>query len=187
MRYMTLLFMLACFALPVQARSIDGVDIPEQVQARADNSTLKLNGAGMRRKFFLDVYIGALYLPKPAGTPAEAIDQIGPKRMSMVFRRDVDNEKLVDAWNEGFANNLSSEEFRAQRARIANFNGLFTDVKKGDKVDLAAEPGVGTQVWINDQLRGKVSGDDFYSVLLRIWLGDHPADANLKKALLGDN
>lgn len=185
MRYLVLLLMLAGLALPVQARTIDGVDIPEQVQARADSSTLKLNGAGMRRKFFLDVYIGALYLPQPARSPAEAIEQLGPKRMSMFFRRDVANEKLVDAWNDGFTNNLSAEEFRAQRARIANFNGLFTDLKKGDRVDISAEPGVGTQVWINDKLRGRVSGEDFYAVLLRIWLGGKPADANLKKALLG--
>jgi long-chain acyl-CoA synthetase len=43
------------------------------------------------------------------------------------------------------------------------------------------------QVWINDRLRGKVAGDDFARALLRIWLGEHPADSGLKEALLGGN
>ena len=31
-----------------------------------------------------------------------------------------------------------------------------------------------------------IAGEDFYRALLRIWLGDNPVQADLKKALLGD-
>ena len=31
-----------------------------------------------------------------------------------------------------------------------------------------------------------VTGEDFYRALLRIWLGENPVQADLKKALLGE-
>ena len=39
---------------------------------------------------------------------------------------------------------------------------------------------------INGQPRGEpIEGAVFFSALLRVWLGDKPADASLKKAMLG--
>ena len=35
------------------------------------------------------------------------------------------------------------------------------------------------------QLRGGVTRPEFFQALLGIWLGPHPADEQLKKALLG--
>ncbi|VAW80215.1 hypothetical protein MNBD_GAMMA14-779, partial [hydrothermal vent metagenome] len=32
---------------------------------------------------------------------------------------------------------------------------------------------------------GIVQGEDFFSALLRVWIGKHPADTSLKKGLLG--
>jgi hypothetical protein len=42
-----------------------------------------------------------------------------------------------------------------------------------------------TRVWINDAQRGTVQGADFQRALLRVWLGNKPADTDLKQALLG--
>jgi long-chain acyl-CoA synthetase len=33
--------------------------------------------------------------------------------------------------------------------------------------------------------RGTIPGEEFNRALLRIWLGNQPADASLKKAMLG--
>jgi len=39
---------------------------------------------------------------------------------------------------------------------------------------------------VNGQPRGEpIAGDALYTALLRIWLGYKPADASLKKAMLG--
>ena len=40
-------------------------------------------------------------------------------------------------------------------------------------------------VLANLQPAGEYLGEDFYRALLRIWLGDHPVQDDLKKALLG--
>lgn len=189
MRYATLLIVLLFIGLaPVQAREIAGVTVPEAVKLHSADKTLKLNGAGVRRKFFLNIYIGALYLPRAAQDAESVLVMPGAKRVSMQFvYSEVRPEKLIPIWNKGFEDNLSPEALRALRPRIANFNGMFPTLRKGDRVDIDIVPGVGTQVWVNDNLRGKVSGDDFAKALLRIWLGERPAGKALKRALLGGN
>lgn len=172
--------------LQIQARELAGVTILEQVRTHADDTPLTLNGAGLRRKLFVTLYVGALYLPEPAQDADEIFTMPGAKRFSMHFvHKEISADKLVPVWNAGFQKNLPAEKFRALRPRIANFNGLFPTLRKGDRVDIDILPARGVQVWINGKLRGKVTGDDFSKALLRIWLGEHPADADLKQALLG--
>lgn len=189
MRYAALLAVLLFIGLaPVQAREIAGVMVPETVKLHSVDKTLNLNGAGVRRKFFLNIYIGALYLPRAAQDVDSILSMPGPKRFSMHFvYSEVKPDKLIPVWNKGFEDNLSPEALRALRPRIANFNGMFPTLRKGDRVDIDIVPGVGTQVWVNDNLQGKVAGDDFAKALLRIWLGERPADKALKRALLGGN
>jgi hypothetical protein len=58
--------------------------------------------------------------------------------------------------------------------------------KKGDLINFDYTPEGGTRISVNGQAKGNaIPGEDFYSAVLRIWLGDKPADAGLKKALLG--
>jgi hypothetical protein len=40
-------------------------------------------------------------------------------------------------------------------------------------------------VYIADELRGTIEGADFFQAVLRIWLGDKPADSGLKRGMLG--
>lgn len=187
-RFALLIALLLC--LPVQARDVAGVAVPEKIHTNADGTLLQLNGAGIRRRLFTNVYVGALYLPQPARSGAAVLDQTGAKRITLHFVvREIGAEKLMSAWNEGFAKNLAPEQLRALRPRIANFNGLFPTLRRGDRVDIDIVPrpdkGFVTQVWINGALRGKVGGADFARALLRVWLGEKPVDTDLKHALLG--
>ncbi len=56
------LFFFSLYANAVTAKTIDDVNVPETVQVQGE--VLKLNGAGIREKFLLDIYVGALYLKK---------------------------------------------------------------------------------------------------------------------------
>ena len=47
-------------------------------------------------------------------------------------------------------------------------------------------PGKGTQFYILDQAQGAPVGDDeFFKMVLRIWVGSSPADHVLRDSLLG--
>jgi len=168
------------------AREIAGVAVPESVTIK--NKALVLNGAGIRKKLFIKVYVGALYLTMKRTTVGEILSDPGAKRIVMSFLyKEVSAEKLVAGWNEGFAGNNTPEGLKGLQDRINQFNSFFITVRKGDVIRLDYMPEQGTQVWINDTLKGIVPGEDFSIALLKIWLGPKPADAGLKNALLGNS
>ncbi len=178
--------LLLCFlSIGVHARDVAGVTVAEKVTLA--DTTLTLNGAGIRNKFFFDIYVGALYLPEKTKDAETAIDMPGPKRVSMYFlHKEVSREKLIDGWNDGFQHNHTNEQLKTLEAKLEAFNEFFVTVKRGDRITLDYLPETGTRISINDQLRGSIPGKEFYPALLKVWLGKKPADADLKKGMLGD-
>lgn len=167
------------------AMKIAGVDVPQSVIIK--NKVLILNGAGIRKKLFIKVYVGSLYLTRKQTTADKILSDPDAKSIVMNFLyKEVSTKKLVDGWNKGFADNSSAKEIKALQERINQFNSLFTTVFKGDEIRLDYLPGEGTQVRINGKIKGSVPGEDFYRALLKIWLGPKPADSALMDAMLGN-
>ncbi len=181
------LMMLGCllmFTVPVGAREIAGVEMAETRQG-ADGTVLQLNGAGIREKFFFDIYIFALYMSEPSGDVEEVLSATGEKQIIMHFLySEVSKEKLVDAWNEGFEGNLSKEMQETLKSRITAFNDMFVGVKKNDVITLNYTLEKGTEVTIAGNVVGVVAGKDFNDALLKIWIGKKPVTSSLKKELL---
>ena len=68
-------------AIPaVQAVEVAGVKMEDQVKVGANE--LVLNGAGVRTKVFVKVYVGALFVSQKANTPAALLDAASPRRTS---------------------------------------------------------------------------------------------------------
>ena len=183
---LTMIIALLCtgFSAELAAREIAGVKVAEQIELAGQ--TLQLNGAGIRSKFVFDIYIGALYVTHKSNKVKDILSATGPKRVMMHFLHDeVDKQKLIDGWLDGFENNHSSAEFEKLKPRLLQFNNLFVTANKGDVIVLDYLPGQGTRVSINNSLVGTVEGEDFNRGLLKVWLGDDPADDTLKDAMLG--
>ncbi|MCP3889023.1 MAG: hypothetical protein GY702_09145 [Desulfobulbaceae bacterium] len=183
-----LLSMLIVIGMSVQnsgAREIAGVMVQESIQSE-NGVELLLNGAGIRSKFFFDIYIAELYLEQSAATAAEVIAGGGVKRIVMHFLYDeVGRDKLIAGWDEGFAENTTADTLKLIQERTIAFNELFVDVKKGDQVILEFTPGAGTSVMIAGEKKGVIPGKDFNDALLNIWLGEKPVTKKLKGKLLG--
>ena len=129
--------------------------------------------------------MAGLYLPSSQTAPNAIFDLKGPKRVHMHFLyKEVEQEKLINGWQDGFKNNLDKASFEKLAPRLTKFNSLFRTMKHGEVIDLDYLPNVGTRVWLNGELQGQVEGADFYVALLKVWLGESPADANLKAAFL---
>ena len=62
-----------------QAAEVSKVRIDDS--ARVGDADLVLNGAGMRTKGFMEIYIGALYAPAKTGSAASLLDSTAPRRM----------------------------------------------------------------------------------------------------------
>ncbi len=180
MRILALASAFAFAGLAGAATTIADVTVPDT--ATVAGQKLVLNGAGLRKKAIFKVYVGALYLPSKTST-ADAALAAGTAKVTMRFMRDVDAEKLRDAWTEGFANNNAPADVTKLKARIDRFNALFTDVKEGDLVEVDLTNGA--TVTIGGKARGSVEGDDFAKAVLRIWLGPKPPSDDLKAGMLG--
>ncbi len=184
-KYVLLALALLFTMATANAAEVAGIDVPEQFTTASGN-TLQLNGAGVRRKFFFKVYVGALYLPTPTHSVATILLQDGPIVMQLhILHSEVPQENLVKAWTEGFEDNLNGRERSALAARVHKFNSLFRTVRKGETITLDYQPGSGTTVRINDETRGVIEGKDFARGWLKIWLGQDPADEDLKQGLVG--
>ena len=176
----------ALLAVPVaQAVEVAGVKVDDQVKVGANE--LVLNGAGVRTKVFVKVYVGALYVSQKANSPAALLDAPTPRRMTMRMLRDIDADTLYGALRDGLKDNNSEAELAALKASTEQFAEIMKKVgsaKVGDTVaiDFAAD---GVSVSFNGEPRGKVAGAAFARALLKVWLGDNPVDSSLKKALLG--
>lgn len=185
----TILFLVLILFLPLSilhAETVAGVDVPDSARITPEGAELSLNGAGVRSKFFINVYVGALYLAQGATTTEEVLAQTGPKRIIMhILYGEISREKLVSGWNDGFANNLLPGQMAALRGHLDGFNALFETVNRGDVILLDYVPGQGTRVTVKGQTRGVVPGKDFNDALLKIWLGERPASGSLKEAMLG--
>jgi len=165
------------FSTSVFAAEIEGVHVPDT--AMVAGQSLQLNGAGVRTKFFFDIYVGALYLSHSAHQAKQAIEDAGPKRMSMYFLYgEVGREKLTGGWVAGFEKNQSKEAMARLQSRLKQ------DARKGDVYMFDFLPDGSTTVTFKGQRKGNVQGKDFQQALLAVWLGKHPADKDLKKAML---
>ncbi|MEN8174983.1 MAG: chalcone isomerase family protein [Pseudomonadota bacterium] len=169
------------------ARDIAGVAVADTTSVPGTATTLVLNGAGLRTKLFVKVYVAALYLTAVSRDADQLIGADAPRRLSMNFVRDVSGKKMADAWHDGFSANHTPEQLKPLQARIADFVTLFGDVAAGDSIWLDYLPGSGTRVSLNNRELGTIPGKDFNDALLRIWLGKQPVAVDLKKALLGIN
>jgi hypothetical protein len=186
-RFPTIIF--TCLLLigqPSRAVIVNGTEIPGAILLQGTDTKLVLNGAGVREKFFLDIYIGALYLEKPVHDPAAILADTGPASILMHFTyREVSREKIIAGWTDGLQENLPAKAMQAIQPRLERFNNLFRTVVKGEVIRIDYLPGHGTQVRINNELRGSIEGNEFFRDLLHVWLGPKPVSESLKRDMLG--
>jgi hypothetical protein len=186
-RTIALLFALAAWS--ASGAEVAGVTLAENVQIAGGGAQLVLNGAGLRKRAFFQVYAMGLYLPAKKSSAAEVLSLAGPKRVAIRMLRDVGADQFAEALAEGVRQNHSEADAKALEPRLKELTAIMAEMKeakKGMSIALDWLPGEGTQVQIEGKPAGKpISGEDFYRGLLRVWLGEDPVQADLKRALLG--
>jgi hypothetical protein len=182
MKPMAAALLALALALPAAAREVGGVKLDDSVTVAGQS--LALNGAGIRKRVVIKVYVGALYLAAPSADPEAIVAADAPKRMRMVFLRDVDRGKILDTYREGFDANSPGQAAQA-KADLDRVAGAIPDMKEGGEMAVTYVPGEGTTISATGGGSATVPGKAFADALFRNWLGQKPADEGLKKALLG--
>ncbi|MEF8731902.1 MAG: chalcone isomerase family protein [Candidatus Accumulibacter meliphilus] len=143
-----------------------------------------VNGAGLRKKVFFQIYAMALYLPQKSGDSEAVLAAKGGKRIAITLLRDLTAQQFVEALQEGMANNHSEAEMAGLKDRLKQLSDLMLaigEAKTGTSILIDWLPASGTRLTVNGQAQGKdIAGEDFYRALLRIWLGNKPVQDDLE-------
>lgn len=171
------------FAAPSAAAT--AFELTQTVQG----TPLVLQGAGTRYRAIFKVYDMALYLPGKVRNAEEALAAAGPVRLGFVALRELPGTDLGLSFIKGLSANASPDQIRRHTPSSNRLVEIFSGRSKlvaGDTFAMEYVPGKGTTFFIQGEPQGAPVGDaEYFGMILRIWLGDAPADRKLKQALLG--
>ena len=168
--------------LKLHGGSLAGVTLPDTEQI--GRAKLVLNGLGLRTKFMVKVYVVGLYLEQKSSDPNAILKADAPKRIVMQFLHGASKSQMSDAFEESFNNN-SAEAMKTMKADIDRLLGALEPVNVGDQMVFTYVPGTGTIFAINGKEKLTIGDPAFGPVLLSVWLGPKPPNADLKKGILG--
>ena len=178
------LLLTAALTTPVAALTVEGVDVPDTYSAM--DTELKLNGAGTRSKWFMDLYIGGLYVPETIDDGQAIINADEPQAITLhIISGMITSDKMKSATMEGFENSTGGD-LAAIKDDVDAFLDVFSEeIKDGDVFDLVYLPGEGVRVLKNGKERATIGDLEFKKALFGIWLSDEPAQEDLKEKMLG--
>ena len=165
------------------ATDIAGVSVPDSITPQGES--LQFNGAGIRSKFFIDLYVGSLFTHEKMNQGDMVInsDKAVAIRLNITSNM-ITSEKMINAMKEGFERATAGQNKNLD-TKIKSFIDTFAEpIQKGDQFTLLSVPGEGLINYKNGEFMSITSGEDFRKAVLAIWLGDKPTDDDLKEEML---
>lgn len=163
---------------PQGVRDTAGSTFPQviTVENGGKKYTLEATGAATRRKLIVNVYSIASYVQQGTqlnGDKNQALANSDvAKQFTMKWLRDVEGEKIRQAYLEGYQKNLSPEEFNRLKSNVDQFLGFFNqDSRKGEEYNIRSFPGGEVEVWIAGKKVGSTKDPAFAKATWNIWLG----------------
>lgn len=167
--------------------TLEGVEIPASVTL--DSTTLILNGAGVRNKFHLKVYVGALYLPAKSNDPIAIIGKNEPQLAVITITSILmTSGSMAKYIAEGFVKSTGGKTAPIQNEidqAVKMFNS--SPISKNDVFEIFYLPEeAGIKAFKNGKFLHFVPcGMEFKKAIFGIWLGNDPVDEDLKTGMLG--
>ena len=163
-------------------------DVEFAQQQTVQQRALELNGAGLRTRLGFKVYAMGLYLRAPLAEAGTILADKGEKRIRIVLIRDLEAKQFGDALQAGLEKNHDAATLAALKpATDALLTALAAvgEVRTGTEIVLDRLGNGATRLLVDAKQHGEDIADTaFYPALLRIWLGERPADSELREALL---
>ncbi len=182
-RTLLVLALVSTLAAPALAGELAGVTLPDT--AKAGDKDLVLNGLGLRKKLFIKIYVGGLYLAAKERDAAKILAGDTPRRIVMHFLYGVSPGQMCDAWDEGLTQNTPNASAEVKTA-FKTLCSYMEDIPKGNELVLTYVPGQGTAVEVNGKSKGTLAGKDVADALVSTWIGPDPGPGtDFKNAVLG--
>jgi len=180
-RYMENPMSIVLLSFVAWAGTLAGVSFPDSKIVQGQS--IPLHGMGLREKFWVDIYVAALYFPEKTKSSAKVISADVPKQLDIQFiYSDVPKSKMLKTLDENLKANPQISKTAQQQMRKCYT--WFQDFTTGDTVSFIYKPNTGTSMVINGKTKGTIPGKDFMTAVFTIYLGPKPASLQLKKGLL---
>ena len=143
MRILAIVFALSISLQMLAQTELAGVSIPQTFKAGEKN--LVLNGSGIRKKMFFDIYVGSMYLPSKINDPGTIMKANDYMNMRIhIVSSLITSDKMVEAVREGFQKSTGGNT-TALKDRIEAFLKVFQKeaIVKGNFFDLTYVPNGG--------------------------------------------
>ena len=184
---------LACHVAAAPALALEVAGVNFQPQSLVAGNKLQLNGAGVRRQASTPLYIAGLYLEEKASTAEGALLSKGAKQIRVVMLRDVNSRDFGALLSRGLVTTSNDDQLSNLIPEIMDLGTLIAErgkLQAGDSFVIDWTSTQGTTIRVTQRGSRKPAVEvfakpDVIGALMRIWLGDSPADAELKAALLG--
>ena len=182
--FLLFIFIIASISTTFSADS-DKVVIAETTTC-ADQALL-LNGFGTRKKFFIKLYVAALYAQEKLTDANQFLemDKASCIRLHITSSK-ITSEKMVKATREGFEKSTKGNTAPIENEIEMFLAWLKQPIKNGDVLEFAFVPHNATHVFKNGSELGVIESKVFSSALFGIWIGEMPAQKDLKNKLLGN-
>jgi hypothetical protein len=169
------------------AATMEGVRFEDQVKLA--NRELRLNGLGLRGVWIIKAYVAGLYLGNKMSNGQEILRDPGPKRLQLRMLMEIAAPHITKALVDGMRKNSNDAQWAGMQERVARFSRTIDSIgvaRLGDSIDLDYVPDQGLVLAVNGVQKGSpISGQDFYTAMLAIFVGDDPVDSKLRDGLLG--
>ena len=188
----TVCFATVLGAVHSPAHALDSAGVAPQT---GSSTALVLNGTGVRRGTGTYLYTAKLYLEQKTSSSAEVLQNNGAKQFRMVMLHDASAAQMADLLTEGLIANSTEDDLVNMVSEIFDLGVLLSEQGKlsaGDSFEIDSHPVAGTTMTIrssahNTPITQTFANPRMFKVMMGIWLGEHPADPGLKKALLGQS
>lgn len=176
------IFLLPEVGIGIQIKEVNLPDILPNGQEK-----LILNGAGVRKKLFLDLYVAGLYLMERTSSADKILNSDIPVGIRLhIISKLISSKNMEKATREGFEKVLGEDIVKLQD-KIDEFISVFKSepIKKNDIFDLIYFPKEGVKCFKNGKLLKVIPGEEFKKALFGIWLSERCVQEDLRNSLLG--
>lgn len=169
----------------ISFESFAKVEVPAETECTEQK--LLLNGSGTRTKFFIKLYVAALFTQTKINNAQDLLEMSQPLCMRLyITSSKITAKKMVAATREGFEKSTQGDTAAIEKEISTFLNWLEQPIKKGDVLEFSFSPAENVRVSKNNKLLGEINNRSFAAALFGIWLGNEPAQINLRENLLGN-
>ena len=166
---------------------VGGVKIEDSIAIY--NNTLLLNGAGIMPGGKTPLYVAHIYAKAKFTTLDALVGTSGPKRLTLTAIREVDTGPILKMLSRSVEATAAKGDMAKLIPGMMNIGNVFKAnrvLKPGEVMSLDWVPITGLVIYIGGKMQGDpIREPELFRAAMGVWIGEAPADAKLKDALLG--